>query len=66
MEVARRVKTTNGAAAPIVIHVSATHRADQDRLQGVLYGGADAYLFEPVDPDELVGTIRRLLIARTG
>ena len=65
VEVARQVKIDAPDAAPIVIHVSATHRAEQDRVHGLLHGGADAYLFEPLDPDVLVGTIKRLLTARS-
>lgn len=64
LEVARQVKAA-ADAAPIVVHVSATHRGDGDRLHGLIYGGADAYLVEPVDPEVLVGTIRRLLDARS-
>ena len=65
LEVARQVKTATPDAAPVVIHVSATHRGDGDRLHGLIYGGADAYLVEPLEPEELVRTINRLLSART-
>ncbi len=64
LEVARQVKAAPDSA-PIVVHVSATHRGDGDRLHGLIYGGADAYLVEPVDPEVLVGTIQRLLDARS-
>lgn len=43
-----------------VVHVSATSVSAADRVTG-LDGGADAYLTQPVDPDELVATVRALL-----
>ena len=43
-----------------VIHVSATAVSVADRAQG-LHGGADAYLTEPVDRDELLATITAVL-----
>ena len=65
LEVARQVKAAPHDGTPLVIHVSATHRGDSDRLHGLMYGGADAYIVEPIDPEELVSTIKRMLGARS-
>lgn len=59
-EVAERIKGTPATAALPVIHISATAVDAADRTQG-LTRGADAYLAEPIDPDELVATVQALL-----
>lgn len=57
-EVCERIKTAHPALP--VIHVSA-HAVDaNDRTQG-LTRGADAYLAEPIEPDELVATAHAVL-----
>jgi CheY-like chemotaxis protein len=59
-EVCERIKTDPEHNALPVIHVSA-HAVDVvDRTQG-LNRGADAYLVEPIEPDELIATSQAVL-----
>jgi CheY-like chemotaxis protein len=59
-EVCERIKSDPRHAALPVIHVSA-HAVDVvDRAQG-LTRGADAYLAEPIEPEELVATAQAVL-----
>ncbi|WP_372339046.1 SpoIIE family protein phosphatase [Actinoplanes sp. RD1] len=59
-EVCERIKTDPDFGALPVIHVSA-HAVDVvDRTQG-LNRGADAYLVEPIEPDELIATVQAVL-----
>jgi len=44
----------------IVLQTSATFVTPADRTRA-LEGGADSYLIEPIDPDELVATVRALV-----
>jgi signal transduction histidine kinase len=44
----------------MVLQTSATYTSAADRVRG-LDGGADAYLVQPMDPDELVAAVRALL-----
>jgi DNA-binding response OmpR family regulator/two-component sensor histidine kinase len=44
----------------MVLQTSATFTSAADRVRG-LDGGADAYLVQPIDPDELVAAVRALL-----
>jgi DNA-binding response OmpR family regulator len=44
----------------VVLQTSATFVSAADRTRG-LEGGADAYLVQPIDPDELVAAVRALL-----
>ncbi len=60
LEVCRQIKRDPGTARIPVIHLSATPILPSERVQG-LDGGADGYLVEPVDPDELVATIRSFI-----
>ena len=60
-EVCRRLKA-NDPTTP-VLQVSATLTSGQDRVRG-LESGADAYLVKPVEPEELIATIRALLRMR--
>ena len=46
-----------------VLQMSASYIGQTDRIRG-LEGGADAYLVEPVEPTELVATVRALLRMR--
>jgi PAS domain S-box-containing protein len=62
-ELCRRIKDNPATAGVIVVHTSATFRRGEDRVRG-LDQGADAYLVEPVEPEELVATIRALLRTR--
>ena len=59
-ELCRRIKAADLTSDMPVIHVSATAVSVADRAQG-LHGGADAYLTEPVDPDELIATVTAVL-----
>lgn len=54
-DVCERIKSDPALARP-VIHLSATAIRGADRAQG-LTRGADAYLTEPVEPDELLATV---------
>jgi CheY-like chemotaxis protein len=59
-EVCEKIKTDSGYGVLPVIHVSA-HAVDVvDRTQG-LNRGADAYLVEPIEPDELIATAQAVL-----
>lgn len=46
-----------------IIHLSARHLRDADKIQG-LESGADAYLTHPVDPGVLVATLNAMLRTR--
>jgi DNA-binding response OmpR family regulator len=59
-DVCERIKTDPRTEAVPVIHISATAVEATDRTRG-LTRGADAYLTEPVDPDELLATVHALL-----
>jgi serine phosphatase RsbU (regulator of sigma subunit)/CheY-like chemotaxis protein len=59
-DVCERIKTDPRTQAVPVIHISATAVEASDRTRG-LTRGADAYLTEPVDPDELLATVHALL-----
>ncbi|WP_432824383.1 SpoIIE family protein phosphatase [Dactylosporangium sp. CA-092794] len=59
-EVAERIKEDPRTAAVPVIHISASAVHAVDRTQG-LTRGADAYLAEPIDPDELLATVGAVL-----
>ncbi len=62
-EVCRRIKSSEGGSRLPVLHVSATLVTTQARVAG-LEGGADGYLVQPVEPEELIATIRALLRVR--
>ena len=59
-EVCEQIKADPVHGATPVIHVSAAAIHAIDRTQG-LERGADAYLVEPIDPDELLATISSVL-----
>ena len=59
IEVCQQIKATPATAALPVIRLSAAADA-ADRSEG-LRRGADAYLVEPVEPEELLATIQSLL-----
>ncbi|MET0985253.1 MAG: response regulator [Steroidobacteraceae bacterium] len=46
-----------------VLQTSATYTSGADRIAG-LEGGADAYLTQPIEPDELLATVRALMRVR--
>jgi len=62
-EVCRRMKCNPATAAIMVVQMSASFVEGQDRMRGV-EEGADAYLTEPVRPEELIATITGLLRLR--
>lgn len=62
-EVCRRIKTGTATGRIPVLQVSAFFTNTSARVTG-LESGADAYLGQPVEPDELLATVRMLLRAR--
>lgn len=58
--VCRRIKADPQTAAIPVLHLSASLIAPEDKAHG-LEGGADGYLVQPVEPPELIATVRALL-----
>ena len=63
LEVCRRIKSAEATARIPVLQVSASFVNTEARVAG-LEGGADAYLVQPIAPEELVATIRALLRVR--
>jgi PAS domain S-box-containing protein len=59
-EVCRQIKSTEATARVPVLHLSAALVTIEARVTG-LEGGADGYLVQPVDPEELIATIGALL-----
>jgi len=59
-EVCNRIKADPRTASIPVVHLSATRVGSADRVVG-LEGGADGYLVQPIDPQELVATVRAFL-----
>lgn len=62
-EVCRQLKSDPETRGIPVLQVSAAFTSGKDRVQG-LSEGADAYLAEPIDPEELVATLNALLRVR--
>ncbi len=62
-EVSRLLRENPATASIPVLHLTAMFLRIQDKVHG-LEGGADGYLSQPVDPAELVATIRSLLRIR--
>lgn len=62
-EVCRQIKSNPKTAFIPVLHLSASFVRSQDKAEG-LDSGADAYLAQPVDPVELLATVRSLLRIR--
>jgi PAS domain S-box-containing protein len=63
IEVCRQIKSNEATARTPVLQVSATLVSTEARVAG-LEGGADAYLVQPIEPDELTATVRALLRVR--
>ena len=61
IEVSRRIKAANPGIA--VLQTSAAITSSQDRAVA-LDGGADGFLVEPIEPDELIATAQALLRMR--
>lgn len=59
-EVCRRIKENPTTAHIPVLHISATFVDAEHRVRG-LRGGADAYLAEPIEKDELLASVDALL-----
>ncbi|MEO8339728.1 MAG: PAS domain S-box protein, partial [Nitrospirota bacterium] len=59
-EVCRKVKNDPATQHVMVLQVSMARGTSLDRAAG-LDGGADAYLVEPIEPVELIATVRVLL-----
>ncbi|MDZ7958682.1 MAG: response regulator [Aulosira sp. DedQUE10] len=62
-EVCRQIKANPETAFIPVLHLSASFTQSQDKAEG-LDSGADAYLVQPVEPIELLATVRSLLRIR--
>jgi PAS domain S-box-containing protein len=62
-EVCRRIKANPATAFIPVLHLSASFVESRDKAQG-LDSGADGYLAQPVEPIELIATVRALLRIR--
>ncbi|MDZ7966457.1 MAG: response regulator [Nostoc sp. DedSLP03] len=62
-EVCRQIKANPETAFIPVLHLSASFIQSQDKAEG-LDSGADAYLVQPVEPIELLATLRSLLRIR--
>lgn len=60
LEVCRILKSDPATAHMMILQVSATHVTEADRVQG-LEGGADAYLTEPLETEELQAIVKALL-----
>src|SRR5215467_15799252 len=63
IEICRRIKTDPSIESILVIQTSATFTEVRDRIRG-LEGGADAYLTEPIEADELIANVRAILRLR--
>lgn len=61
--VCKQIKANEATARIPVLHLSATMVSTEDRVAG-LDGGADAYLVQPVQHEELLATVRALLRVR--
>lgn len=59
-EVCRRIKRDATFTTVFVLHISASLISPQEKANA-LDDGADGYLIEPVEPEELIATVRALL-----
>ena len=62
-EVCRRLKNDPATSEIPILHISASCVESEHKVRG-LDGGADAYLAEPIDRDELLATVNALLRMR--
>ncbi|MES2898846.1 MAG: response regulator [Pseudomonadota bacterium] len=60
MEVCRRLKAGDITCTILVLQTSASYVGVTDKIRA-LEGGADNYLFEPIEPEELVANVKALL-----
>ena len=63
-EVCRFIRSRDSTEHLPVVHLSATHVANEDKVTG-LNAGADAYLVHPAEPAVLIATVQALIRART-
>ncbi|MFE1744078.1 response regulator [Coleofasciculus sp. H7-2] len=62
-EVCHRIKANPATSSIPVLHLSASFVESKDKVQG-LESGADGYLAQPVEPIELLATVKALLRIR--
>jgi signal transduction histidine kinase len=62
-DVCRELKSQPSTASILVLQVSSSFATGLDRVAG-LESGADAYLTHPIEPQELIATVRALLRIR--
>ncbi|WP_249222763.1 response regulator [Noviherbaspirillum sp. L7-7A] len=60
MEVCRMLKRDAATGSILVLQTSASYLSSADKIRA-LDGGADNYLFEPIEPEELVANVKALL-----
>ena len=60
LEVCRLLKADPATRAILVLQTSASYIGISDKIRA-LEGGADNYLFEPIEPEELVANVKALL-----
>jgi DNA-binding response OmpR family regulator len=60
MEVCRQLKADPDTRPVLVLQTSASYIGTSDKIRA-LEGGADNYLFEPIEPEELVANVTALL-----
>ncbi len=60
MEVCRMLKQDPITSSVLVLQTSASYLSSADKIRA-LDGGADNYLFEPIEPEELVANVKALL-----
>lgn len=61
LEVSRRIREDGRFASVKIVQTSATFSTPHDQLEGLIAGGADIYLAEPVPRGTLLSLLRRLL-----
>ncbi len=59
-DVCRQIKQTPGISKILVLQTSASFVSTPDKVYGIECG-ADNYLFEPIEPEELVANVKALL-----
>ena len=62
-EVCRRLKSDSATSGIPVVHKTAVYRDAESQRRG-LEAGAEAFLMEPLEPQALVETVKRLLARR--
>jgi signal transduction histidine kinase len=60
LEVCRRLRENPQTASVKVLHTSAIHVSLDSKVQSLI-GGADGYLSQPFEPEELIATVQSLL-----